>query len=279
MRPELQRQTQVDWQQALLTGAIQPEWPAPPGILALMSGRAGGVSALPFDSLNLRPPALGGDAVDVPAAVLENQHRFALALGAQPVWLEQVHGSAVVRLRREHLLAGAPLPRADASVTTEAGLACAVLVADCLPLLLCSQSGRAVGAVHAGWRGLSLGLIEHSVAMLCEAAGCAPNQVLAWLGPCIGPTAFEVGADVLQAFGQQPETADQALFRSSQRADGSARWRADLAALARQRLATLGVLVVSGGRWCTVTDRSRFFSFRRDGQTGRLAAAVALRAG
>ena len=279
MQSELQRAALKDWPQALLAGAIRPNWAAPRGILALMSGRAGGVSTAPFDSLNLRPTALGGEAIDAPAAVLENQRRFALALGAQPVWLQQVHGADVVRLRSEHLLAGAPLPRADASITTEPGLACTVLVADCLPLLLCSQNGRAVGAVHAGWRGLSLGVIERSTAMLCKAAGCAPDQVLAWLGPCIGPTAFEVGADVLLAFDQQPQTADPSLFRSSPRADGSPRWRADLAALARQRLAAIGVVDVSGGRWCTATDASRFFSFRRDGRTGRLAAAVALRCG
>ena len=121
--------------------------------------------------------------------------------------------------------------------------------------------------------------VERSVALLCEAAGCAPDQVLAWLGPCIGPAAFEVGADVLLAFGQQPDTADPALFRSSPRAEGSPRWRADLAALARQRLAAQGVVNVSGGQWCTATDASRFFSFRRDGRTGRLAAAIALRSG
>ena len=283
MRPDPQRDLLRDLPTELpadlLAGAIRPDWAAPTGIVALMSGRAGGVSAAPFDSLNLRPAALGGDAMDAPAAVLENQRRFALALGAEPVWLEQVHGADVVRLHAEHLAADAPLPRADASITTEPGLACAVLVADCLPLLLCSRDGRAVGAVHAGWRGLSLGVIERSVALLCEAAGCAPDQVLAWLGPCIGPAAFEVGADVLLAFGQQPDTADPALFRSSPRAEGSPRWRADLAALARQRLAAQGVVNVSGGQWCTATDASRFFSFRRDGRTGRLAAAIALRSG
>ena len=277
MRTDPQRGPLEDWPQSLLADAIRPDWAAPPNVTALMSGRAGGVSAAPFDSLNLRSPALGGEAVDAPAAVRENQRRFALALGARPVWLEQVHGVEVLRLRSQHLLAGAPLPRADASITTEPGLACSVLVADCLPLLLCSRDGQAVGAVHAGWRGLAQGVIERSVAMLCDAAGCAPDQLLAWLGPCIGPAAFEVGADVLQAFGQRPEAPDAAVFRSSPRADGSARWRADLAALARQRLASSGVLNVSGGSWCTVNDASRFFSFRRDGRTGRLAAAVALR--
>lgn len=264
---------------ALLCGAIRPDWPAPAGITALMSSRRGGISAAPFDSLNLRPPALGGEGMDDPAAVLENQRRFAQALGARPVWLNQVHGPAVVRLGVEHLRPGAGLPQADASICTEPGIACTVLVADCLPLLLCSADGRAVGAAHAGWRGLASGVIERTVAALCEAAGCAPAEVLAWLGPCIGPTAFEVGADVLQAFGQDPAAPEPRLFRASPRDDGSLRWRADLAELARRRLAALGVQRVSGGRWCTVADGSRFFSFRRDGRTGRLAAGIALRDG
>jgi len=265
----------------LLTDAIRPQWPAPPGIVALMSTRQGGTSAAPFDSLNLRPPALGGDGMDAPAAVLQNQQRFAAALGAQPVWLQQVHGAAVLRLGAAHLQPALVLPRADASICTEPGIACTVLVADCLPVLLCSLDGRAVGAAHAGWRGLASGVLDNTVAALCAAAGCAPDQLLAWLGPCIGPAAFEVGADVLQAFGADPDRlspAHAALFRPSPRPDGSPRWRADLHGLARQRLARLGVPqgAVSGGSWCTVTDLSRFFSFRRDPRTGRMAAAIAI---
>jgi YfiH family protein len=262
----------------LLAGAIRPAWSAPAAVSALMSGRAGGVSVAPFDGLNLRPPALGGEGMDEAAAVLENQRRFTVALGAQPAWLDQVHGADVVRLTVEHLEPGATLPRADASICTVPGIACTVLVADCLPVLLCSTDGRAVGAAHAGWRGLAGGVIDHTVAALCEAADCAPDQVLAWLGPCIGPRAFEVGADVLQAFGVDPAQPDQTLFRPSPRADGSLRWRADLVALARRRLAALGVGQVSGGGWCTVEGGSRFFSFRRDGRTGRMAAGIALRA-
>ena len=257
--------------------ALAPDWPAPTVITALMSTRRGGVSAAPFDSLNLRPPALGGDAVDQPEAVLENQRRFAQALGARPVWLNQVHGAAVVRLTAEHLRPGAALPVADASVCTVPGIACTVLVADCLPVLLCSADGRGVAAAHAGWRGLASGVIDNAVAALCEATGCAPDQLLAWLGPCIGPQAFEVGADVLQAFGADPQAPDVGLFQPSPRADGSQRWRANLVELARRRLAAQGVLQVSGGGWCTVADPSRFFSFRREARTGRLAAAIALR--
>ena len=264
-------------QAELLPDAIRPDWPAPAGLSALMSTRGGGVSSAPFDSLNLRPAALGGEGVDAPAAVLENQRRFAQALGAQPVWLNQVHGSGVLRLTQDHLRPGAPLPLADASVCTETGIACAVLVADCLPVLLCSADGRAVGAAHAGWRGLAGGVLDNTVAALCEAAGCAPDGLLAWLGPCIGADAFEVGTDVLQAFGadpEQPSPAHAALFRFSPRADGSPRWRADLLGLARQRLAALGVGTVHGGPWCTAAQPSRFFSFRREPRTGRMAAAV-----
>lgn len=262
---------------ALLPAALRPDWPAPASITALMSGRAGGVSTAPFDSLNLRPPALGGEGQDAEQAVLENQRRFGLALGAQPVWLHQTHGTTVVRLERGHLRPGAALPPADASVCTEPGIACAVLVADCLPLLLCSADGRAVGAAHAGWRGLASGVIDRVVEALCAAASCPPDQLLAWLGPCIGPRAFEVGEDVLRAFGERPAAPDAVLFRPSPRADGSLRWRADLVGLARRRLAALGVAQVSGGEWCTVEHGSRFFSFRRDGRTGRMAAAIAVR--
>ena len=262
----------------LLAGAIRPAWAAPATITALMSSRAGGVSTAPFDSLNLRPSVLGGEGMDDPAAVAENQHRFTVALSAQPVWLNQVHGADVVRLTVDHLAPGAALPRADASICTEPGIACTVLVADCLPVLLCSADGRAVGAAHAGWRGLAGGGIDHTVAALCQAADGAPDQLLAWLGPCIGARAFEVGAEVLQAFGVDPAQPDEDLFRLSPRADGSLRWRANLVALARRRLAMLGVRQVSGGEWCTVDNGSRFFSFRRDGRTGRMAAGIALRA-
>jgi len=266
-----------------LPDAIRPDWPAPAGVRALMSSRAGGVSLPPFDSLNLRPPALGGEDLDEPSAVLENQHRFAVALGAQPVWLNQVHGADVVRLSTAHVQDGAPLPRADASICTVPGIACTVLVADCLPVLLCSADGRAVGAAHAGWRGLAAGVLDNTVAALCAASGCRADQLLAWLGPCIGPRAFEVGEDVLRAFGvdpaapAEPAAPGAAWFVPSPRPDGALRWRANLVGLARQRLAGLGVGQVSGGAWCTVEGGSRFFSYRREPRTGRLAAAIACR--
>lgn len=255
---------------------LWPEWEMPHGLRALMSTRAGGVSAAPFDSLNLRPAGSRDDAQDAPAAVAENQRRFAAALGAVPVWLNQVHGAEVVRLDAHHLAPGRAAPRADASISTTPGVACAVLVADCLPVLFCSRDGRAVGAAHAGWRGLAAGVLENTVHALSEVAGCEPSGLQAWLGACIGPRQFEVGADVLQAFGVDPRGPASARFVARPRADGQMRWLADLPGLARDRLAGCGLSQISGGAWCTVEQPSRFFSFRRDRLTGRMAAAIAI---
>jgi polyphenol oxidase len=212
----------------------------------------------------------------VQAQALENRRRFAAALGATPIYLEQVHGADVLLLGPDALDA-APARRGDASVTAVPGLGCTVLVADCLPVLLCCEDGRAVGAAHAGWRGLAAGVLENTVAALCELARCAPADLMAWLGPCIGPRQFEVGADVLQAFGVEPRAVDDRHFVARPRPDGSPRWLADLPRLASDRLAALGVRRVSGDQHCTVEDRSRFFSFRRDGLTGRMAAAICIR--
>ena len=250
-------------------------WPAgwlpatglPPQVAGLMTSRQGGVSAAPFDSLNLRPPGLRGDAVDAPAAVWENQRRLAAVLGgAQPVYLDQVHGTAVVRLTAASL-GQTPLPQADASITTEPGLACTVLVADCLPVLLATADGQAVGAAHAGWRGLAGGVLEATLAALQDASQQPASQMHAWLGACIGPQRFEVGPDVREAFGDAP----QACFVPTGQ---PAKWWADLPSLARWRLARAGVGRVSGGHWCTHSDASRFFSYRRDRVTGRHAAVI-----
>lgn len=228
-----------------------------------MSTRAGGVSAGVYESLNL------GVAVgDAAGAVAENRRRFSAACdGAEPAWLRQVHGVRVVRLEDEP--DDSP---ADAAWTMTPGRACVVQVADCLPVLLASSDGRAVAAAHAGWRGLAGGVVEAALQALCEGSGCAPADVVAWLGPCIGPRQFEVGADVLAAFRGREER-----FVSRPRPDGAARWLADLPGLARDRLHAAGVRHVAGGTWCTVEDGSRFFSYRRGGVTGRLAAAVWLR--
>ncbi|WP_280155232.1 peptidoglycan editing factor PgeF [Piscinibacter sp. XHJ-5] len=243
---------------------LVPEWRAG-GVSALMTTRRGGFSAAPFDSMNLRA-GLGDDAV----SVQRNRALFERVIGATPVMLNQVHGARVVRLHRDDAKPGAAVHEADASVTTERGIACAVQVADCLPVLLAAPGG--VAAAHAGWRGLSAGVIEATVAALCEARGCAPDEIEAWLGACIGPDRFEVGADVLHAFGASPEAAAPRF-----RPHTPGKWLADLPGLARDRLQGSGVRTIGGGRWCTVEDTSRFFSFRRDGVTGRMLAAVWLR--
>lgn len=239
-----------------------PDWAAPPGVGAWMSTRLGGVSEGPWASLNLGE-RVGDDA----AAVAENRRRFAARLGAHPVWLRQVHGTTVVDAAK---VAPDELPVADALWTDRPGVACVVQVADCMPVLFASANGRAVGAAHAGWRGLAAGVLERTLDAVATAAQVGPAEVVAWLGPCIGPQQFQVGADVLQAFG----TAAAARFAPSVSPDDRPRWLADLPALARDRLAAAGVRVIAGGDACTVGDASRFFSFRRDGVTGRLAAAV-----
>ncbi|MEP6872973.1 MAG: peptidoglycan editing factor PgeF [Burkholderiales bacterium] len=246
-----------------------PDWLAPAWHLsnvgALMTTRAGGVSTAPFDALNLRA-GLGDDA----AAVAHNQRVVAEAIAAALVWLNQVHGREVVRLTASDARAAATVHDADASVTTEPGVGCAVQVADCLPVLFAAPDGRAVGAAHAGWRGLALGVLEATLQAVCEAAACEPREVRAWLGACIGPAQFEVGADVLAAFEAAP---DSPRFRP-RGPTHPGKWLADLPALARDRLHAAGLPDVSGGAWCTVSEPSRFFSYRRDRITGRMAACI-----
>jgi YfiH family protein len=249
--------------------APDPDWLVPgwaaPHVGALMTTRAGGVSAAPFDTLNL---GLGGDDAQ---AVRRNRARVSDAIGARPVWLRQVHGRRVVRIDARDADDGAAVHEADAAVATEPGVACAIQVADCLPVLFAASRG--VAAAHAGWRGLAGGVLEATVHALCEATGDAPSQLDAWLGPCIGPGRFQVGADVLEAFGADPGRPGGAF-----RAERPGKWLADLPRLARERLGALGLRRVHGGTWCTVGDPSRFFSFRRDRATGRMAALAWLRA-
>jgi hypothetical protein len=265
---------------ALLGSALRPRL-GTPGVAALVSTRSGGVSRGPFTSLNL------GTAVgDEPEAVNENRRRFAAAIGAVPVFLRQMHGTRVVRLLADGsvdvwrgTVSGVDMndssasPQADAVFTTGPGRPCVVQIADCLPVLFAAPEGKGVAAAHAGWRGLAAGVLEETVAALCNAAGCSPGELRAWLGPCIGPRQFEVGAEVLRAFGAEPGVRSRRFL-----AQGSERWVADLPALARDRLAACGVVHVGGGHWCTVEDESRFFSHRRDrprhGSSGRMAAAV-----
>ena len=240
---------------------VYPGWPAPPRVRALMTTRHGGVSTGPYAGLNL-----GAHVGDAAAAVLENRRRLAAASGATPVWLEQVHGTAVVDLAPAETY-----PPADAATSRHAGLACTIMTADCLPVLLCDHAGTVVAAAHAGWRGLCAGVLENTVA----AMGVAPAQVLAWLGAAIGPQAFEVGSEVRDAFVACDPAAAQAFCRAS----SDEKWIADIYRLARLRLARSGVLSVFGGGACTVNEPGRFYSYRRDGTTGRMAAMVWLAAG
>jgi len=250
---------------------LRPDWQAPSGVQAAMSTRAGGVSGAPWNSLNL------GVAVgDAPAAVADNRARFAGALGARPVWLRQVHGVNVLRL--DETSADAPDEPADAAWTSARGVACTVQAADCLPVLFAARDGSAVAAAHAGWRGLAAGVLESTLLALQQGAGVHTIDVQVWLGPCIGPRQFEVGADVLHGFGVQPplpaDRQDHPLFKPCTRRDGSPGWLANLQELAELRLRAAGVQHLSRLALCTVEDPSAFFSFRRDGVTGRLAAAV-----
>lgn len=247
------------------------------GVGALMTARPGGHSNAPYAGCNL------GDHVgDAPDAVALNRADVAALLGVRPVWLRQVHGHTVVRLASDSGLDGEPI-EADGALTTEPGVACTVMVADCLPVLLAAPEGRGVAALHAGWRGLAgagelggRGIVETGVAALCEATGCAPADLLAWLGPCIGPSAFEVGADVLTGFAVSPNEPHPRFVPRADSSEAAPRWLADLAGLAQDRLVRLGVRAahILGGPWCTVGEPSRFFSFRRDGRTGRQAACI-----
>jgi hypothetical protein len=246
-------------------GWLAPAW-AGGAIGALMTTREGGVSEGPYRSFNV------GTAVgDAPAHVAANRAALAVACEARPVFLRQVHGTRVVRLGAADPLAAAA-HEADASVTTEPGIACTVQAADCLPVLFAAPEGRAVGAAHAGWRGLASGVLEATVQAVCSAARCSPRELETWLGACIGPRSFEVGGDVLEAFGVAPSAPTES-FRPYR----SGKWLADLAGLARARLGAAGVARIEGGSWCTVESASRFFSFRRDGVTGRMAAAIWIR--
>ncbi len=236
-----------------------------------MTTRNGGVSAAPFDSMNIRHN-LGDDA----QAVQRNLAILQSFVPAVPIFLDQVHGTRVVRLTLADLQADSIPHQADACVTTERAIACTAQVADCLPLLFAAPGG--VAAAHAGWRGLAGGVIEATLAALCDAVQCRPQQVRVWLGACIGPAQFEVGADVLAAFGVSSDVADTA---ESQQAGFVARgmqhhdkWWGNLPQLARERLQAAGVQHISGGAWCTASDASRFFSYRRDGVTGRMVAVV-----
>lgn len=245
-------------------GWLIPDWPAPATVNAVCTTRAGGVSAAPFDSLNL------GDHVgDVPLQVARNRQQVGEILGlpTEPLWLEQVHGTVVSDMN-----AGSCYPQADASVAFKARQVSVVMTADCLPVLFCNREGTRVAAAHAGWRGLCNGMLEETI----QAMDCPADQLLVWLGPAIGPDEFEVGEEVRAAFMAQDEQAISA-FRAGPQAG---KWQADIYTLARQRLQAQGVEAgaIYGGDHCTVSEPQRFFSYRRDQKTGRMGSFIWLSA-
>jgi YfiH family protein len=233
---------------------LTPDWPAPASVKACVTTREGGVSLAPFDSLNL------GDHVDdSPEAVAENRRRLTDRFSIQPAWLQQVHG-IVVTQADPNLVA-----TADASWTATPGIACTAMTADCLPALFCDRAGTRVAAAHAGWRGLAAGVLEATL----DSLAVPPEDVLVWLGPAIGPQAFEVGPEVRETFVQQLPEAAKAFVPSQ----NAGKFMADIYELARLRLAARGVTAVYGGGFCTVTD-PRFFSYRRSPRTGRFASLI-----
>lgn len=234
---------------------ISPQWPAPVRVRSLITTRNGGSSTGAFASFNL-----GLRCDDDLQAVAANRAALARHLPQPPRWLHQVHGPKVVDADQ---LDGEV--DADASVARNADTVCAIMIADCMPVLLCDERGTTVGAAHAGWRGLSSGVIENTV----EAMAVDPSRLLAYLGPAIGPAAFEVGDDVRDAFLAHDRAAAVAF-----KPHGSGKWLADLFTLGRQRLAGCGVTRVYGGTDCTVADPQRFYSYRRDKVTGRMAALI-----
>lgn len=240
-----------------MTKIIVPEWPLPKGVAACSSTRVGGVSQGAWDSLNL-----GAHCGDNLEHVEENRKRMFAAgkLPSKPVWLEQVHGKDVLHLT------GAPYAskRADASYSNTPGTVCAVMTADCLPVLFCNRTGTEVAAAHAGWRGLCDGVLEETVACFNDSA----ENILAWFGPAIGPQAFEVGPEVREAFMAKDAKAVDAF-----RPVGD-KYFANIYLLARQRLANIGVTAVFGGDRCTFSEKDDFFSYRRDRTTGRMASFI-----
>jgi YfiH family protein len=267
-----------------LADVLQPGWRVAPRVRAFVTTRNGGVSLPPFGTWrdgSEHPGGLdlGRSAGDDPAHVEENRARLLALTGANDAaWLAQVHGADVVSADDvlANARAGAGPARADASVTDRPGTVCVVMVADCMPVLLCEPAGRAVGAAHAGWRGLAAGVIEHTAQRVAALAGADVAALHAYLGPCIGPRAFEVGADVRDAFMNEVSGAqrDRVALAFAPYPERAGKYLADLPALARIRLAQLGVTQIVGGDHCTFTQREQFYSYRRDRVTGRMAALI-----
>lgn len=235
---------------------IIPDWPAPANVKAVSSTRLGGCSLAPYDSLNL-----GQHVGDNPDTVKQNRQLLQqqAMMPTEPFWLNQIHSADVITLPSPQVL-----PAADAAFSHQRQQICTVMTADCLPVLFCNQAGTEIAAAHAGWRGLCDGVLENTVRHFSE-----PSTVMAWLGPAISKTAFEVGDDVRTAFVRQHAEAEQAFT-----ALNNNKWLADLYLLARQRLAMVGVNIIAGGNFCTFGQQAEFFSYRRDGQTGRMASCI-----
>ena len=237
---------------------IVPDWPAPPGVRAIITTRAGGVSAPPYDSLNV-----GFSTGDDAESVRENRRRLTALLPREPSWLKQMHGPDVVSAERV-----TDPPGADASMATTPGIVCAIQIADCLPVLFCNRQGTLVAAAHAGWKGLAAGVIDNTVGAL-TGAGARADDLMAYIGPGIGPGAFEVGEDVLHAYVSRDSDARDAFVPQR-----PGKWLADLPALTRRALARCGIAAVYGGNLCTYSDPARFYSYRRDKVTGRMVALI-----
>lgn len=233
---------------------ILPDWPAPACVKALQTTRLGGVSQGSYASLNL-----GDHVKDLPQHVAANRQLLSPYLPSEPLWLNQVHGVRVIDAALSSCLESA-----DASFSTRKQVVCVTMTADCLPVLLCDQAGSVVAAVHAGWRSLCDGVIEATV----KAMPVEPATLMAWLGPAIGPQAFEVGSEVRAQFMAQDAQAEHAFQAHGEK------WLGDLYTIARQRLSRLGVTQVYGGGRCTYREPETFFSFRRDGDTGRMASLI-----
>jgi len=237
---------------------IKPNWPAPPNVKALQTTRKGGISQGPYTSLNL-----GEHVKDDPLAVAHNRQSLSPYLPSEPVWVNQVHGIQVIDAAKSGCLEDA-----DGVFATQADVVCVTMTADCLPILLCDKAGTVVAAVHAGWRGLCDGVIEAAIAKM----SANPEDILAWLGPAIGPNAFEVGDDVREQFIQKDAQAVSAFKPHGDK------WLGDIYTIAKQRLVSAGVKAIYGGsvneEFCTYSDEDRFFSFRRDNVTGRMASLI-----
>ncbi len=249
---------------SLIDSFIIPEWPAPANVRAVVTTRVGGVSVAPFDSFNL-----AFHVNDNAVAVVENRRKLLTALNeiapcGPPQWLQQVHGTEVVDAFSEPKIRAQNVPEADAVTTTHRGLPCVVMTADCLPVFFSDRNGNRVAVAHAGWRGLCNGILENTLARFTN-----PAEVMCWLGPAIGANAFEVGADVRDAFMKVDKSAASAFV-----AKANGKYYADIYELARQRLVKAGIGMISGGEMCTVSDSERFYSYRREQTTGRMASII-----